>query len=171
MMNKPFSTAITQYLDSHQVSYQLLPHQTATITIEETARQRGILASQMVKTLLLRDMGNRLALACIPGNAAVDPKKVRQVLEWRRMTCVDRSQVESITGYPVGTVTPLCLKTSMPILFDHAILQHSIVTISSGSSLAGIALSVQDLIQLCQPRFADIQRTVSVEKTMINCCQ
>ncbi len=167
MMNKPFSTPITQYLEKHNIAYQLLPHKTATTTIEETAHQRGILACQMVKTILLRDMGDRLALACTPGDCSVDPKKVRQVLEWRRMTCVDRAQVEYFTGYSVGTVTPLCLKTAMPILFEHAILQHSTVTISSGSPFAGIALSVQDLVQLCQPMFAHIQRTV-VENNVID---
>lgn len=158
-MNNQFSTPITQYLTEKQVPYQLLQHETAATTIEDAARQRGILPSQMVKALLLRDMSDRLALACTPGDCSVDPKKVRQILDWRRMTCVDRSQVESLTGYAIGTVTPLCLKTSMPILFDHAILQHSTVTISSGSPLAGIALSIHDLIQLCQPTFAHIQRS------------
>lgn len=158
MMNNTISTPITQYLDAQQVPYRLLPHLTPATTIEDAARQRGIKPNQMVKCILLRDMGDHLALACAPGDRNVDPKKVRALLNWRRMTCVDLSQVETITGYALGTVTPLLLKTPMPIIFDHAILQQPLVTISSGSTLAGIALDVNDLVQLCQPQFAHIQR-------------
>lgn len=158
MMNNAFSTPITLYLDAQQVPYRLLPHATHATTIEAAARQRGIEPAQMVKCILLRDMGDQLALACAPGDRSVDPKKVRALLHWRRMTCVDLSQVEPITGYAIGTVTPLLLKTPMPIIFDHAILQHTLVTISSGSTLAGIALDVNDLVHLCRPQFAHIQR-------------
>jgi len=153
-------TRLTQYLDQQQVGYHLLHHQTPAVSIEDAANQRGILPSQMVKCILLRDMGGQLALACAPGDKSIDPKKVRTLLQWRRMTCVDVDQVEAITGYKIGTVTPLLLKTQMPIVFDHQVMQHSLVTISSGSPMAGIALQAEDLISLCQPVFANIQRDI-----------
>lgn len=158
MMSNLLHTPLTDYLDQQQVDYRLLPHQQEAHTIEDAARQRGIEPAQMVKCILLRDMSDRLALACTPGDRSVDPKKVRTVLNWRRMTCVDLDQVEAITGYQIGTVTPLLLRTPMPIIFDHAISQQVIVTISSGSLMAGVALTPYDLIQLCQPKFAHIQR-------------
>ncbi len=158
MTNKVHETKLTRYLNDQQVDFHLLHHQTPATTIEDAANQRGITPSQMVKCILLRDMSGQLALACAPGDKSVDPKKVRSLLQWRRMTCVNMKDVESITGYQIGTVTPLLLKTPMPIIFDHQILQHPVVTISSGSSMAGIALQTQDLIKLIQPTFAHIQR-------------
>ncbi|EKO3578009.1 YbaK/EbsC family protein [Vibrio sp. A8-1] len=157
-MLKPLSTPIIRYLEQQGIDHQLLHHQSAAISIEDAARQRGIHPSQMVKCLLLRDMSNRLALACVPGDRSVDPKLVRKILDWRRMTCVDRSQVEALTGYTIGTVTPLCLSLSLPIIFDYSLMQHTQVTISSGSAYAGIALALNDLVKLCQPQFADIVR-------------
>ena len=158
MTNKFQPTPITQYLDQRQVAYRLLMHQTPATSIEDAAYQRGIRPAQMVKTILLRDMGNRYALACVPGDQFVDPKKVRTLLRWRRMTCVELTHVPEITGYQIGTVVPLLLKTSMPIIFDLILASESEVTISSGSDMAGIALSYHDLIQLCQPQFANICR-------------
>lgn len=158
MTNNIHHTAVTQYLDSQQVAYRLLRHQSPTISIEETARQRGIRPAQMVKAILLRDMSDRYALACVPGDQSVDPKKVRALLQYRRMTCVDLAQIPEITGYQAGTVTPLQLKTPMPIIFDPLLKSESEVTISSGSNMAGIALDLNDLIQLCQPQFAHICR-------------
>lgn len=157
-MSNILQTRLTDYLDQQQVNYRLLHHQQEARTIEDAAQQRGIKPAQMVKCILLRDMSERLALACIAGDRSVDPKKVRAVLDWRRMTCVARKEIEALTGYPVGTVTPLLLPTQMPIIFDHSITQHSMVTISSGSLMAGVALHPDDLIQLCQPVFAHIQR-------------
>ena len=158
MTNSFQPTAITQYLDQQQVPYRLLMHLTPATSIEDAAHQRGIRPAQMIKTILLRDMANRYALACVPGDQLVDPKKVRTLLQWRRMTCVDLNHVAEITGYQIGTVAPLLLKTPMPIIFDVILASESEVTISSGSNMAGIALSYHDLIQLCQPQFANICR-------------
>ncbi len=151
-----FATKITQFLDSQDVNYTLLPHQSAAVSVEDAAKQRGIRTSQMVKSMLLRDMGGMIALACCPGNRSVDPKKVRKILDCRRMTCVEKEQVESLTGYKVGTVAPLLLKRHMPILFDHSIKNEDCITISSGDRLAGIALHREDLTKLCTPIWADI---------------
>lgn len=149
-------TVITDWLDQQQVEYRLLLQDKETTSIEETAQARGIEPSQMVKCILLRDMGNQYALACAPGDRAIDPKKVRSVLNCRRMTCVSLQDVESVTGFKVGCVGPLALKRYMPIIFDHSLQQNKIVTISSGERMAGIALDLKDLMNLCAPIEAEI---------------
>ncbi|WP_411572122.1 aminoacyl-tRNA deacylase [Vibrio sinaloensis] len=158
MMNNYLDTKVTRYLTEQQVPFRLLPHRTPATTIEDAARQRGVRPSQMVKSIVLRDMGDLYALACAPGDQSVDPKKVRAILNCRRMTCVDLKSVPELTGYEIGTVIPLLLTTPMSIIFDHRISLEDEVTISSGSNMAGIALKRDDLIRLCQPIFADICR-------------
>ncbi|QIA62461.1 hypothetical protein GT360_02530 [Vibrio astriarenae] len=157
MMSK-INTPIIDLLIKKNIPFKLLEQQVETISIEDTAHARGISPNQMVKSILLRDMGNRYALACVPGDLSVDPKKVRAILNWRRMTCVGLDQLQTTTGYQVGCVAPLLLKQPMPIVFDNQLTQLQHVTISSGQRLAGIALSSQDLVELCQPRLGDICR-------------
>ncbi|NOI60163.1 aminoacyl-tRNA deacylase [Vibrio coralliilyticus] len=157
-MTNKFETKLTRYLTEQRVSFRILPHQSPAITIEDAAQQRGVRPAQMVKSMLLRDMGDLYVLACAPGDQSVDPKKVRALLGCRRMTCVDLSMVEELTGYQIGTVTPLLLPTEMPIVFDRQLLNEETVTISSGSNMAGIALARDDLIRLCNPILADICR-------------
>ena len=103
-MTNNLDTKITRYLCAQRVSFRLLPHQSPATTIENAARQRGIFPEQMVKCILLRDMGDLYALACVPGNRSVDPKKVRSLLGCRRMTCVDKEAIKALTGYQIGTV-------------------------------------------------------------------
>ena len=157
-MSSAVHTPLMQFLTDQNIEFRLLSHQRPATTIEDAAQQRGIRTSQMVKSILLRDMGNQYALACTPGDRNVDPKKVRALLQCRRMTCVDQADVESITGYKIGTVTPLLLKRYMPIVFDPSLLKEKEITISSGDRMAGLALSIDDLIQLCHPTIADICR-------------
>ncbi len=157
-MSNSILTPLMQFLTDQNITFRLLPHQSPATTIEDAAQQRGIRPSQMVKAILLRDMGNIYALACAPGDRSVDPKKVRDLLQCRRMTCVDQSDVENITGYKVGTVTPLLLKRHMPVIFDPCLFEEKEVTISSGDRMAGLALSIDDLAKLCQPTIADICR-------------
>ncbi|KWU00388.1 hypothetical protein APQ14_11240 [Vibrio toranzoniae] len=151
-------TPITQWLDQQQVNYRLLIQSKPTTSIEETAQERGIDTSQMVKCILLKDMGNQYALACTAGNRSVDPKKVRSILNCRRMTSVSLDDVEAITGFKVGCVGPLVLKRHMPIIFDPSIPNNSTVTISSGDRRAGVAMELNDLMALCVPIVADISR-------------
>ncbi|WGW01835.1 YbaK/EbsC family protein [Vibrio sp. YMD68] len=157
-MNNPISTPVTRYLDQQQVDYRLLPQQHATITIEDTAKQRGVRPEQMVKSIVLRDMGDQYTLACVPGNQSVDPKKVRSLFNCRRMTCVDSNNVALITGYQPGTVSPLLLRTPIPVVFDVQLTHQTVITISSGHAMLGISLRSDDLITLCQPTIAPICR-------------
>ena len=141
-------TSVTCYLDQEGVDYRLLPHSKPAKTIEEAAQERGVDPEQMVKSILLRDMSGFHVLACVPGPAQVDPRKVREMFGCRRMTCADASDVEKVTGLAIGTVAPVGLKRPLPVIFDHAIKKHHRVNISSGDPMAGLELGASDLINL-----------------------
>lgn len=156
-------TPILSILRDAGIPFRLLPHQRAATTIQDAAEQRGVLPQQLVKSMLLRDMGGKMALACVPGTASVDPRKVRALLGCRRMTMVDSQHVQSITGYSPGTVTPLSMLGKVPIFFDSALSEFERVNISSGSPMAGVEISYQDLVRFCQPEIANICRDASVQ--------
>jgi prolyl-tRNA editing enzyme YbaK/EbsC (Cys-tRNA(Pro) deacylase) len=151
-------TDITRLLVKNGVQYKILPQVSGTIQVEDAAKQRGISTSIMVKCIALRDMSNRYALACVPGDKQVDPKKVRSILGWRRMTCVDKDDVLDLTGFALGTVSPIKLATPMTIVFDRALSDNKKVTISSGDSRAGLLLDYLALETLASPLLGDISR-------------
>lgn len=68
-------TPVTFYLEQEGVEYRLLPHTKPAKTVDEAAQERGVNPEQMVKSILLRDMGGFHVLACVPGPSQVDPKK------------------------------------------------------------------------------------------------
>ncbi|KKC98258.1 regulatory protein [Photobacterium halotolerans] len=151
-------TPITRYLQQEGIDFLLLPHHKPARTIQEAAAERGVEAHRLVKSILLRDMGGLHVLACVPGTRQVDPKKVRTLLNCRRMTCADAQDVEDVTGLTIGTVAPIGLKQPLPVIFDRSLCEYQTVNISSGNRMAGIELAMSDLVQLCEPRYGDICR-------------
>jgi prolyl-tRNA editing enzyme YbaK/EbsC (Cys-tRNA(Pro) deacylase) len=155
-----FRTAITDLLDAGGVSYRLLPHAEAVFTVEAAARQRGVVAEEMVKSILLREAGQagRYVMACVPGTERVAPKAVQAALgeAWRRLHFAGAEEILAVTGCVQGAVTPLRLPDGVPVVFDEAIGRLARCNISSGDPLCGLELAAADLIRLARGRLAPI---------------
>lgn len=151
-------TKVTRILEANDVAYRVLPHDEAVYTVDAAAAQRGVIREEMVKSLLLRDRKRRYVLACVTGDARVDPRAVRDHLPggWKRLSFASAEEIAGLTGYVQGAVTPLGLPDDVPILFDEAIAACKKVNISSGDPMAGVELSTRDLIRLSGAQLAPI---------------
>ncbi len=154
----PFQTRITNLLDANHIPYKLLPHSEPVFTVEAAAAQRGVVKEEMVKSILLRDREGRYVMACVTGEAKLDPKAVRACLsdEWKRLSFASAEEIQQITGSVQGAVAPLCLPEGVPVFFDEAILRCPKVSISSGDPLAGLELDPRDLQHLAGAKLASI---------------
>ncbi|GIK43486.1 MAG: hypothetical protein BroJett011_73190 [Chloroflexota bacterium] len=155
-------TKITDLLDTQGIAYRRLPHAEPVFTVEAAAAQRGVVAEEMVKSILLREKAEprRYVMACILGTARLDPQAVRAYLSqaqaWKRLTFATAEEIQAVTGSVQGAVAPLCLPTEVPVVFDQAIVHCTKVNISSGDPLLGLELSQQDLSRLAGAQFAPI---------------
>lgn len=164
-------TRITVLLERHGVSYRLLPHSEPIFTVEAAAAQRGVVADEMVKSILLREKSgaNRFVMACVLGHQPLDAKAVRRFLgddAWRRLTFASTAEITIVTGCVQGAVAPLCLPEDVPVVFDSSIAGCRMVNISSGDPLAGIELHPRDLIRLAAARLAPIAATGNASGAM-----
>lgn len=156
-----FQTKIINLLDTHNIPYRLLMHSEAVFTVEAAAAQRGVVKAEMVKSILLREKANpkRYVMACVIGDARLDPKAVRRFLgddTWKRFTFASGDEIRQVTGYVQGAVAPLCLPDDIPVIFDEAIAYCDNVNISSGDPMAGLELKGEDLIRLAGAQLARI---------------
>jgi Cys-tRNA(Pro)/Cys-tRNA(Cys) deacylase len=157
MMSIP-KTKITDILDAHGIAYRVLPHSEPVFTVETAARQRGVVKEEMVKAILLRDKDDRYVMACVTGNARLDPKAVRAHLPkgWRRLHFAMAEEILAVTGCVQGAVTPLGLPADVPVIFDEAIARCEKVSISSGDPMAGLELDPKDLTRVAGAQLAPI---------------
>lgn len=156
-MNVP-DTKVIRLLKSKNVPYRLLPHDEPVYTVTAAAAQRGVIQGEMVKSILLRDKNRRYVMACVTGDARLDPKAVRSYLgdDWKRLSFASAEEILQITGFVQGAIAPLCLPEDVPVIFDHSIARCRKVNISSGDPMAGLELDPQDLIWLAGARQASI---------------
>ena len=154
---------ITDVVDRHTIPYRVLPHSEPVYTVEAAAQQRGALVEEMVKSILLRDKKRRYVMACIPGNARLDPKAVRSHLPegWKRLSFASSAEVLAVTGSVQGAVAPLGLPADIPVIFDQAIAGLNHVNISSGDPMAGLELDTGDLIAISGAQLAPISEPQS----------
>jgi prolyl-tRNA editing enzyme YbaK/EbsC (Cys-tRNA(Pro) deacylase) len=156
-------THILEILDRETIPYRLLPHSEPVFTVEAAARQRGVVKEEMVKTILLRDRDGHYAVACVTGEARVDPRRVRDALsgmpetgEWKRLSFATPEEILAVTRCPMGAVAPVGLPQGVPVLFDVAIAACARVSISSGDPMLGLELDPGDLIRVTGARLAPI---------------
>lgn len=156
-----FDTKVTRLLEANNIPYRLLPHDRPVFTVAEAAAQRGVVAEEMVKSILLRDKDRRYVMACVTGEARLDPQAVRTCLpaEWKRLTFASAAEIEALTGFVMGAVAPLALPEGLPVVMDEVIAQYANVNISSGDPLAGLELKASDLIALSGATLAPITRS------------
>lgn len=97
-------------------------------------------------------------MACVTGDARLDPKAVRAQLggDWKRLSFASAEEIHHITGFVQGAIAPLGLPEDVPVIFDKAIARCKKVNISSGDPMAGIELDPQDLIWLANAQQASI---------------
>ena len=151
-------TIVTRLLVDKGIAFRLLPHDEPVYTVAAAAAQRGVVQEEMVKSILLRDKNRHYVMACVTGDARLNPKAVREYLtgEWKRLSFASAEEIHEITGYVQGAVAPLCLPLEVPVIFDEAIARCRRVNISSGDPMAGLELTPQDLIRLAGAEQASI---------------
>ena len=156
-MNPPETTVI-RALDEGGIQYRLLPHDEPVFTVEAAAQQRGVIKEEMVKSILLRDRKGRYAMACVTGDARLDPVAVRNHLGegWARFSFASADQIQAVLGFTQGAVAPVGLPDDIPVLFDTSIADLKKVNISSGDPMAGLELGTNDLIEAAGAQLASI---------------
>lgn len=152
-------TKVTRLLAREGTAYVLLPHSKPVFTVAAAAAQRGVVAEEMVKSILLRESkSTRYVMACVLGPDRLDHRKVRAALGsgWSRLTFAGDDEIRAITGYPRGAVNPLCLPDDVPVVFDERVARCRRVNISTGDPMAGLELDPGDLIRLAGASLASI---------------
>lgn len=128
------------------VPFTEAPRVEGAATLAEFAARSGLRPSQVLKTLLLDIGGVRHALLLIAGDRAADFAALRRHFRARSVRLADRQVVEAITGYRIGTVTPLAVRTpGLPVLLDEAVLLEEIVSLGTGRPGCHIRLTAADL--------------------------
>jgi Ala-tRNA(Pro) deacylase len=154
MAGKQGIDAVTGFLDSSGVSYEVLEHQ-ETFTAREEAKASGVSPDDEAKCVLLK-VGDDYCVAVIPASEQLDLHKVREIVGDTARLATEREMASEYDQFDVGALPPFGPMLSARELFDRRLLDHDRIVGSGGDHRHSIRIDPNALVQVASPTLADI---------------
>ncbi len=154
-------TNAVRFLDSLKVDYKLLEYEIdgSDLSAESVAKKVGLPPEQVFKTLVARGDKTGILMGCIPGNNELDLKAMAMVSGNKKVEMVHVKEIQQLTGYIRGGVSPIGTKKQYPIFLDESAMRFPLISISAGARGSQIFISPEDLIEALDIELCKIARS------------
>jgi len=142
-------TNAARFLDSLKIDYKLLEYKIdeSDLSAETVAKKVNLPPEQVFKTLVARGDKTGVLMACIPGNKELDLKAMATVSGDKKVEMVHVKEIQQMTGYIRGGVSPIGTKKRYPIFLDESAMKFPFISISAGARGSQIFISPRDLVE------------------------
>jgi Cys-tRNA(Pro)/Cys-tRNA(Cys) deacylase len=142
-------TNTARLLDSLKIDYKISEYEIdeSDLSAESVAKKVGLPPEQIFKTLVARGDKTGVLMTCIPGNAELDLKAIASISGNKKVEMVHVKEIQQLTGYIRGGVSPIGSKKSYPIFLDESAMKLPFISISAGQRGIQIFISPGDLIK------------------------
>ncbi|HUL24073.1 MAG TPA: Cys-tRNA(Pro) deacylase [Thermodesulfobacteriota bacterium] len=142
-------TNTARYLDSLKIDYKLVGYDVdeSDLSAESVARKVNLPLAQVFKTLVARGDKTGVFMACIPGNTELDLKATAGVSGDKNVEMVHLGEIQTLTGYIRGGVSPIGTKKRYPLFLDESAMTFPFISISAGVRGSQIFISPGDLLK------------------------
>jgi len=151
-------TNAARLLDSLKIDYKLAEYEIdeSDLSAESVARKVHLPPGQVFKTLVARGDKTGVLMACIPGNSELDLKAMAGVSGDKKVEMVHVKEIQQITGYIRGGVSPVGGKKHYPVFLDESAMRFPFISISAGVRGSQIFVSPGDLIDALDVKLCKI---------------
>lgn len=150
-------TNAARILDAKGITYRIMTYNLEDEFDAVAAAYALNLEPEIVyKTLLVKGERTGPLAAVIPSNQQLDLKALSAVSGNKAVTMVPLSQIQALTGYVRGGVSPVGMKKRFPTFIDVSVFIHEEVGISGGKKGVELLLNGKDLCTVAQGILCDI---------------
>lgn len=143
------SADLQKYIDSENITAEILTMAGHTPTVEDAARELEVAPEQIIKSLVFKVRDEPL-LVINNGLTRVDRRKLAQYLEvgrkWARFASPE--QALELTGFVVGSMPPFGHLTRLRTLVDNAVSDQSVIFGGGGDINAMMRLTPGELLRV-----------------------
>jgi len=153
-------TNVARILDQKKIPYELKEYSVdeTDLSAPTVAQKIGMPIAQVYKTLVAKGDKTGVLLACIPGDLELDLKSLAALSGNKKVEVVPLKEVQALTGYIRGGVSPIGTKKNYPIFIDEKVKQWEKISISAGIRGCQIFLHPEDLLRITQARYGSFSR-------------
>jgi len=152
-------TPAIRLLKKQKISYKVhqYEHENSSLSFgEEAAQKLDTVTKQIFKTLVVKTSDDDFAVGVICVSSKLSLKAMAKVLGVKKVAMADAKDVEKITGYILGGVSPLGQKKRLKTILDTSSKDFDTIFVSGGKRGLDIELSVNDLQKLLDAKFEEI---------------
>jgi Cys-tRNA(Pro) deacylase len=132
-------------LEKMNIPHHVFRHETPVESFEQAASDRHQRPEQVVRSILFQVRPGEFVMALIAGREQIDWRTLRRVVGRSRVRMATEEEVLEVTGYRIGTVTPLGMKPQVRVLIDPSVLREEEISMGSGMRNTAIILKSADL--------------------------
>jgi len=125
---------------------------------EEAAEKLNISFDRIFKTLIVSVDDEKFMTALVPVSKHLDLKELVKTTGSKKAKMAEKQDVERMTGYILGGVSPIGQKKSLATVMDISALNFDTIYVSAGRRGLQIELSPQDLASLTHAVYFEISR-------------
>lgn len=142
-------TNAARILDGLKITYELREYTVdeTDLSAEHVADKVNMPHNQVFKTLVAKGDKTGVLMACIPGNAELDLKALAAASGNKKVEMVSLKEVQPLTGYVRGGVSPLGPKKRYPVFLDESAVKWPVIAVSAGIRGCQIILAPGNLAQ------------------------
>ncbi len=122
----------------------------------EAAEKLGIDASRVFKTLVVMLDAQDYAVGVIPVSSMLSMKQIAKAAGAKKAVMADKQQVERMSGYVLGGVSPFGQKKLLKTFIDSSAKLHPTVFVSAGRRGLEVELTPEVFIQLLGGKFFEL---------------
>jgi len=151
-------TNAVRMLDQLKIPYELRAYEVSENELDavSVARKVNMPPEATFKTLVARGDKTGVIMACVPGNLELDLKKFAAATGNKKVELVAIKEIQTLTGYIRGGVSPLGAKKKYPFFLDRSALDYQQISVSAGQRGLQMILSPHDLQRAAQATIADL---------------
>lgn len=141
-------------VNHHIHNYDHVPGTTAYG--EEAADKLGVSYDRLFKTLVISTDEMRIMVTILPVSKQLDLKRLAKAVRAKKAKMADKKDVERITGYQLGGISPLGQKKRLPTVINRSALDFETIYVSAGRRGLQVELAPWDLAFLTGADFLEI---------------
>ena len=156
-------TIAVRIIERMQIEYELRAYEfnEDELDARSVAPKVGMSPRSVFKTLVARGDRTGVLMACVPASGDLDMKKLASASGNKRVELVPVKEIQSLTGYVRGGVSPIGTKKRFPVLVDQSVLESDRISVSAGVRGLQMILAPEALLRACQAQVAEIAKAPS----------
>lgn len=145
----PVPKKLLNLLNENNVKHEILTHKT-TYTAYDEAMTLGIKPQEVAKVLVVKADKDYI-LTAIPASKNLDLKKLKKMVEAKKLDFIKESQIKKLLGKKTGIFSAFGSLYKLPVYLDRSLTKLKFLITNAGDFIASVKIKPKDFIKLEEP--------------------